>query len=125
MAERSSRPSAFFKGLVDHLGRPIRRAELTEEIAGPTVTGIRQILGGHPEQGLTPGRLAAILREAESGDALRYLELAEAMEEKDLHYRAVVATRKLQVSQLEITVEPASDSAEDQANAEEQNPGGQ
>ncbi len=103
--------------LVDQLGRPFRRQDLTREIAGPTVTGVRQVLGGHPEQGLTPGRLAAILREAEDGDAIRYLELAEAMEEKDPHYRSVLGTRKTQVSQLDITVEPASDAAEDVADA--------
>ncbi|NNG04901.1 MAG: DUF935 domain-containing protein, partial [Inquilinus sp.] len=98
-------------------GRPMRRSDLTREIAGPTVTGVRQVVSGHPAQGLTPGRLAALLREAEEGDPTRYLELAEEMEEKDLHYRSVLATRKLQVSQLEITVEPASDAKEDVANA--------
>lgn len=104
--------------LVDQYNRPISSALLKKEISAPTVTGVRQVIGGHPAQGLTPGRLAAILREAEDGDAMRYLELAEEMEEKDLHYRSVVATRKLQVSQLEITVVPASDDASDVANAE-------
>lgn len=104
--------------LVDQFGNSLRRGDLTKEIAGPTVTGVRQILGGHPEQGLTPGRLASILREAEDGDAIRYLELAEAMEEKDLHYRSVIGTRKGQVAQLDITVEPASDAAQDVADAE-------
>ena len=104
--------------LVDQFNRPVSTADLKKKLSGPTVTGVRQVLGGHPAQGLTPGRLAAILREAEDGDAMRYLELAEEMEEKDLHYRSVIATRKLQVSQLEITVAPASDDANDMANAE-------
>lgn len=97
---------------------PLRKADLVREIAGPTLTGVRSILGGHPAQGLTPQRLAAILRQAEMGDATSYLELAEEMEEKLPRYMSTLGTRKRQVSQLEITVEPASDAAEDEANAE-------
>jgi phage gp29-like protein len=40
------------------------------------------------------------------------------MEEKDLHYLGVLGTRKRQVAQLDITVEAASDDADDQANAD-------
>ncbi|MBF0249953.1 MAG: DUF935 domain-containing protein [Alphaproteobacteria bacterium] len=107
-----------FKGLVDQWGRPIRKSELTEELAGPTVAGVRQYHSGHPAQGLTPPRLASILREAEMGDATRYLELAEEMEEKDLHYLGVLGTRKRQVAQLEINVIAASDDKHDQDNAD-------
>jgi len=103
--------------LVDQYGRPIETAALKKELAGPTLVGVRQPIGGHPAQGLTPQRLARILREAEEGDPTRYLELAEEMEEKEPHYFAVMQTRKRQVSQLTITVEPASDAAPDVANA--------
>lgn len=99
--------------LYDHLGRPVDTGRLKEEEAGPTVTGVRQVLSGHPAQGLTPGRLARLLRAAEEFDPTEYLELAEEMEEKDLHYRSVLATRKYQVSGLDITVEAATDAAED------------
>lgn len=105
-------------GLVDQWGHPIRKQELTKELAGPTLSGVRQYHSGHPAQGLTPVRLAAILREAEQGDATRYLELAEEMEEKDLHYLGVLGTRKRQVAQLAITVEAASDDKVDQDNAD-------
>ncbi|MDP2376541.1 DUF935 domain-containing protein [Reyranella sp.] len=104
--------------LLDHLGRPIDTALLKKEIAAPTLSGVRQMISGHPAQGLTPGRLASILRQAESSDPAAYLELAADMEEKDLHYLAVLGTRKRQVAQLEITVEAASDAADDQANAD-------
>ena len=60
---------------------PLRRETLTREIAGPTLSGVRSVLTGYPSDGLTPGRVAAILREADGGDALRYLELAEIVEE--------------------------------------------
>lgn len=99
-------------------GRPIEFDRLKEEEAGPTVTGVRSIQSGHPADGLTPQRLGALLRAAEDGDATAYLELAEQMEEKDLHYRAVLATRKLQVASLEVTVEAASDQADDVAAAD-------
>jgi phage gp29-like protein len=104
--------------LVDQYGRPIDTKALKEEKAGPSTTGVRQVISGHPAQGLTPLRLAGILRDAEEGDATRYLELAEEMEEKDLHYQSVMGTRKRQVAQLTVTVEPASDSPEDVKNAE-------
>ena len=104
--------------LYDHLGRPIKKGRLKEELAGPTITGIRSPISGHPAQCLTPERLARLLREAEQGDMTRYLELAEEMEEKDPHYRSVLGTRKFQVSGLEIQVEAVSDSAEDVADAD-------
>ena len=99
--------------LYDHLGRPVELGRLKEEEAGPTITGVRQVLSGHPAQGLTPVRLARLLRAAEDDDPTAYLELAEEMEEKDLHYRSVLATRKYQVAGLDITVESATDAAED------------
>lgn len=99
--------------LVDQYGRPIDTAALTKEEAAPSLTGVRQVLSDHPARGLTPERLAAILLEAEEGEATRYLELAEDMEERDLHYLAQLSTRKRAVAQLQITVEAASDSADD------------
>ena len=99
--------------ILDQYGNPIDLGRLKEEQAGPTVTGVRQVISGHPAQGLNPARLASILREAEDGDPTRQLELAEEIEEKDLHYQGVISTRKRAVTQLEITVEAASDQAED------------
>ena len=101
------------KTLYDAYGNPIDKSRLYEEQAAPTVTSVRQILSGHPAQNLTPRRLTSLLLAAEQGDALAYLELAEEMEEKDLHYRSVLSTRKLQVAGLPIQVEASSDSAED------------
>lgn len=89
------------------------KKRLGSEIAGPTESGVRQALSGHPSFGLNPRRLASLLRRAEEGDEIPYLELAEEMEEKDCHYRAVLSTRKIQVSGLEMSVEAASDRPED------------
>lgn len=98
--------------LLDQHGNPIRRSALRTEHATPTLTGVRPVLSDHPAQGLTPSRLANLLRNAEMGDTIAYLELSEEMEEKDLHYRAVLSTRKLQVAGLPITVEAAEDTPE-------------
>ncbi|MBN8916630.1 MAG: DUF935 domain-containing protein, partial [Rhizobiales bacterium] len=100
--------------LVDAFGRPIDFAALKRQKAAPTVSGVRTpYSGSHPAAGLTPPRLARILREAIDGDPQRYLELAEDMEERDLHYLGVLGIRKRQVAGLEITVNAASDKPRD------------
>lgn len=110
--------SASPPGLVDHLGRPLRAEQMRQEVAGPTTAGVRSIVTGHPADGLTPERLAQLLKAAEQGDATAYLELAEQMEEKDLHYLSVLGTRKRAVSQLPIEVVAASDSPEHEGDAQ-------
>ena len=107
--------------LYDWAGRPVVMRDLKKEHAGPSVTGIRSILTAHPAGRLTPQRLAAILRESAvpgDGSSEDFVELAEEMEERDLHYLGVLNTRKRQVAQIGIAVEPASDSAEDLRDAE-------
>ena len=100
--------------VLDQFGRPVQRVPdntLLERQAVPALGSVRQIQSGHPADGLTPLRLAAILREAETGDATAYLELAEQMEEKDLHYSAVLGVRKRAIRALDLHVEPGDDSA--------------
>ncbi len=104
--------------LVDPNGRPLRRDVLKREVAGPTIGGVRSPIAGYPADGLTPDRLAQILRSADMGEPLEYFELAETIEERDLHYAGVLATRKRAVSQIEMTVEAASDDKEDVAKAD-------
>jgi len=104
--------------LVDQYGQPLQRELLTREVGGPTLAGVRSPLAGYPADGLTPDRLANILREADQGEPLRYFELAEIIEERDLHYAGVMATRKRSVAQIDITVEAASDDARDVAMAD-------
>ena len=106
------------KQLLGPDGQPIRKDILTQEISAPTIASVRQVFAPDPSIGLTPQRLAQLLRAAEEGDAEDYLALAERMEEKDLHYNSVLGTRKRAVAQLDVVVEPAGDSAEDEANAE-------
>ncbi len=105
-------------GLIDHRGNPLRRELLTREVAAPTLVGVRQPTSAYPGDGLTPVRLAQILRQADIGEVLSYFELAEQIEERDLHYEGVLSTRKRAVSQVDITVEAASDDAEDARRAD-------
>lgn len=104
--------------LLDRFGAPVKRAELRSEIAGATVGGTRSPITGTPADGLNPQKLAAILREAEMGNPLRYLELAEYIEERDLHYLGVLGTRRRSVTQIPITVKAASEKPEDEARAD-------
>jgi phage gp29-like protein len=76
--------------------------DMSEEVAKPSMTGVRRAWS--PDSmvdGLTPDRLAALLRRANEGDLDDLLTLAEEMEERDPHYASVLATRKLAVLGLE------------------------
>ena len=104
--------------LYDAYGREVDTGMLREEQAAPTMAGVRNIYSVmHPSMGLTPERLTQILREAEFGDPYLYLELAEEIEEKDLHYLAVLSTRKNAAAQLDVVIRAASNSSEDQRSA--------
>lgn len=103
--------------LLDQFGNPIKREELTTEEATPTMSGVRQVMPSYQSGGLNPYHLANIIRRADEGDAMAYLELAEEVEEKDTHYVSVLGTRKRAVSQLDITVIPASTDKVDMDNA--------
>lgn len=105
-------------GLVDQYGQPLRREVMTRQIGGPTIGGVRSPIAGYPANGLNPSRLAELLRAADQGEPLEYFELAELIEERDLHYVGVLGTRKRSVSQIDITVEAASDDAEDVRRAD-------
>lgn len=99
--------------LTDRWGNPVQRTALTTEVGGPTTTGVRSPISGYPGDGLNPLRLAEILRAADHGDPVRYMELAEVIEERDPHFLGVIGTRKRAVSQLDITVDAASEDAHD------------
>ncbi|MFH0981584.1 MAG: DUF935 family protein [Planctomycetota bacterium] len=55
----------------------------------------------YPSAGLTPSRLAAILRDADAGSLSAAMQLYEEMEEKDPHLYAVANTRRLALTGLE------------------------
>lgn len=106
--------------LYDAYNRPVQKQLLSQEVAKPSLTGVRSIWN-HPQVtgGLTPERLARLLRSAAEGDADAQLTLAEEMEEKDLHYASVLGTRKRAVARLPIVIEAASDDPKDIKLADE------
>jgi phage gp29-like protein len=99
-------------------GRPMIMDTLRREIAAPSVGSVRSIQSGHPAQGMDPYKLGQIMRAAEGGDEIAYFELAEEIEEKDLHILSILGTRKRAICALPIEVDAAGDSPEEQADAE-------
>jgi hypothetical protein len=104
--------------LVDHLGRPLRAEEMTGR--GRRADDVGRPLDRLRPPGPGPDARAARqpVARLEQGDATAYLELAEEMEEKDLHYLSVLGTRKRAISQLPIEVDAASDDPDDEADAQ-------
>ena len=99
-------------------GAPVEVSLLKEEISAAQIGTVRSPISAYPADGLDPVSLANILRQADQGDPVAYLELAEQIEERDPHYLAVLGTRKRAVSQLEITVEPGGESPEEVRHAD-------
>jgi len=100
-------------------GKSVNKSGLSKPIA-VSVTGTNRRWDEESvASGLTPYRLANILRDAASGDATAYLTLAEEMEERDPHYASVLGTRKRAISGVARTVEAASDDKKDVELADE------
>lgn len=99
--------------LYDAYGRPVKTGPLTKELAAPSLSSVRSVWQASVANGLTPQRVAQIVRAMEGNDPLPYLTLAEEMEERDLHYASVLRTRKLAVTGLQITVEAPTDANAD------------
>lgn len=98
-------------------GKPFTSSDkkaLTEYQSKSYTTGVRTPSAQKTiASGLTPSKLASLLKNANNGNAEDYFILAEEMEEKDLHYRSVLSTRKLAVTAITPTVEAATDDKKD------------
>lgn len=86
-------------------GKPIQTKVLSEEVATPTEYGVRRVIEDREASGLTPVRLANLLRDAETGNGRAYLTLAMEMEERYHHYSSQVQTRRLAIEGIEATVQ--------------------
>lgn len=92
--------------------------KLAVELAGHTA--VRNMWGsGSIASGLTPQKLANILKASTEGDTDAYLTLAEEMEERDPHYSSVLRTRKLAVASLPVTVVAGGEDSKAQQLAED------
>ena len=83
--------------IVDLNGQPFNLSDLdapqTEDDA--KLAHLHRHYNDHPSGGLTPSKIATILKEAEQGNLIRQCELAEDMEEKDPHIQSELGKRKL------------------------------
>jgi phage gp29-like protein len=104
--------------LYDAYGNQVNLKLLKHEHAAPALSSVRQVISDHPSSDITPKSLTNLLRASECGDAKAYLELAEDMEVKYIHYSAQLRTRKLACAGLELVVKAAGDSKEDQMAAD-------
>lgn len=88
------------------------RNDLTRELLPmtPAMSGLRSVWQWRPLASITPRNVADILRRAARGDMGDFLAAAADVEEKDLHYRAVLQTRRLSVSSLPVEVLARDDS---------------
>lgn len=86
-------------------GRPIVVSELSNQIATPTIAGVRRTHEDRVASGLTPEMLGTILRDAAEGNGRSYLTLAEEMEERYLHYGSQLQTRRLAIESVPATLE--------------------
>lgn len=97
--------------IVDQYGKPIKKQRpITREIAAPA---IYDKYSTYPSDGLTPARLARILKEADQGDVCRQMELFEEIEGKDPHLFSQMQTRKNAVSGTDFEILPYSEDETD------------
>jgi phage gp29-like protein len=87
-----------------------KASQLTDRIS---VVNLQDKYSTYPSKGLTPERLASLLREADAGDVYRQMELFEEMLEKDGKIFSLFQSRRLRVSKLNYEVIAASDAPRD------------
>ena len=105
--------------ILDANGKPIKAKEKSRPILGAVAMPERfDRYSTHPSERLSPQKLGAIFREAETGNIYRQMKLFEEIEEKDTHLFSQMQTRKNAVAGLDWSVLPASDDPKDKKAAE-------
>lgn len=103
--------------ILDQFGRPVETRKKPESkplAAAPVMDSWRNYVSA----GLTPQRLSALLREADSGNVTRQAELFDQMEEKDAHLLGEAEKRRNAILDVEFQITPASEDARDVKVAE-------
>ena len=109
-----AKPTTRTSSVLGPDGNPVSVSVLTNDQTVPTTTGVRSPWSEAITSGLTPAKLAQLLKAANEGDNREFLVLAEEMEERDGHYGSVLGQRKRAVSGIEPIVSPASKETADQ-----------
>lgn len=104
--------------ILDQWGNPIEPATL-REAQSPQVAWLRHEWQEHPARGLTPARLNALLTDAEQGNWLAQLDLADDMLERDGHVFSELDKRTAAVAPVSWEVKaPRNATAAEQAATE-------
>lgn len=104
--------------IVDQHGKPIDQGVLKEPQTANIAT-LKDTWLTPMTDGLTPARLASVLRNADNGDLLSQHRLFADMEERDAHLAAEIGKRKLALLGLDWSIEPPRNaSAAEKAHAE-------
>lgn len=104
--------------IVDQFGQPITTKPPESRIPSGAL-GLENNWRSYPLKGLTPQRLANLLRDADDGELERQSELFEEMEERDGYLFAQLQTRKLAIMGLDWSVKPADTTPEAKRMADE------
>lgn len=91
--------------IVDIHGQPFEQATLREQQTA-RLAALHTEYADHPSSGLTPPKLAAILKAAETGDIKAQCELFQDMEEKDAHLLAEIGKRRRALTTVDWAVVP-------------------
>lgn len=102
--------------IVDTNGNAIH-SEILREQQTAHLAHLRNEFSNHPSRGLTPQKLAGILRDGEQGNLIRQAELGEDMEEKDAHIFAELSKRKRALLTLDWTIEPPRNASAEEKKA--------
>lgn len=92
--------------ILDQYGQAIPNKPPETRIPSGAI-GLENHWRSYPLKGLTPQRLANLLRDADDGEMERQSELFEEMEERDGFLFAQLQTRKLAISGLDWAIKPA------------------
>lgn len=104
--------------IVDIHGEPFEQKTLREQQTS-RLAALHSEYADHPSSGLTPPKLAAILKAAEGGDIKAQCELFQDMEEKDAHLLAESGKRRRALTTVEwAVVPPRNPSAAEKAEAD-------
>jgi len=62
--------------------------------------------------GLTPGQVSSIIRDADTGNIRRFVDLANESRQKDGHLQSVLSTRELSLKALDWEIQPPEEASE-------------
>jgi phage gp29-like protein len=105
--------------IYDQFGRPYPKQESKPKRRPLASAPLTDAYREYVTDGLTPERLAAILKEADAGNLTRQAELFDLIEERDGHVLGDISKRRNVILDAEFDLEPASDDARDVKIAEE------